>query len=450
MLEQQEKQYQSKDILDSSSTTKIAGEILFLQHNVGKRQEVQQTLLELAFAKRTDLVLIQEPSVWLDSREGMWFSFPHPSYTLVLPSTDKRPRTAIYIRTEAAIKHKQRDDISTDGDLLVLEISGPTERFLLLNIYNEKELAEDSTSQQHGVRTVERALLHLQLTHIPFLIAGDFNSHHFLWNTAIQSPNQEAQQLANWLEAHSCLLLNVEQEQTFFRSNLRSTSIIDLAFAAGFRENTWDRWHRAEDTGSDHITISFSCYTRHTQQFLNPLQDRPYALHKADWQEFTTALKEQIAARKLTQILETINAQADELELCNLSLPEQLQEDLDNATALLTESIQEAAKRSIPKARRCERSKPWWSKDLAEQRKQASRAMRVQQEFPTPTNTRRAKIKRDQYLLAVKTAKASHWDSFLQNARGKDIFKALSYTKQRTTRLIPELQYQEHGATKLL
>ena len=71
MLEQQEKQYQSKDILDSSSTTKIAGEILFLQHNVGKRQEVQQTLLELAFAKRTDLVLIQEPSVWLDSREGM-------------------------------------------------------------------------------------------------------------------------------------------------------------------------------------------------------------------------------------------------------------------------------------------------------------------------------------------------------------------------------------------
>ena len=74
--------------------------------------------------------------------------------------------------------------------------------------------------------------------------------------------------------------------------------------------------------------------------------------------------------------------------------------------------------------------------------------MRVQQEFPTPTNTRRAKIKRDRYLLAVKTAKASHWDSFLQKARGKDIFKALSYTKQRTTRLIPELQYQEHGATK--
>ena len=63
MLEQQqEKQYYSRDILDSS-TTKVAGELSFLQHNVGRRQEVQQTLLELAFAKRTDIVLIQEPSV---------------------------------------------------------------------------------------------------------------------------------------------------------------------------------------------------------------------------------------------------------------------------------------------------------------------------------------------------------------------------------------------------
>ena len=237
MLEQQKEQYNSKEILDST-TTKIRGEISFLQHNVGRRQEVQQTLLELAFAKRTDLVLIQEPSVWLDSRDSVWFSFPHPSYSLVLPKSDKRPRTAIYIRTEAAIKHKQREDLSTNSDLLVLEISGPTERFLLLNIYNEKELAEDSTSQQQGVRTVERALLHLQLTHTPFLIAGDFNSHHFLWNTAIQNPNQEATQLASWLEAHSCELLNTEQEQTFFHSNLKSMSIIDLAFAAGFKENT--------------------------------------------------------------------------------------------------------------------------------------------------------------------------------------------------------------------
>jgi ribonuclease HI len=445
MLEQQqEQQYQSRDILDSNTTTtKIAGEISFLQHNVGKRQEVQQTLLELAFAKRTDIVLVQEPSVWLDCRDNMWFSFPHPSYSLVLPKSDKRPRTAIYIRTEAAIQHKQREDLSKDSDLLILEISGPTERFLLLNIYNEKELAEDSTSQQGGVRTIERALLHLQLTNTPFLIAGDFNSHHFLWNTAIQNPNYEANQLASWLEAHRCELLNTEQEQTFFRSNLRSTSIIDLAFAAGFKENTWDTWYRAEDTGSDHITISFSCYTKHTEKFLSPLQERLYKLDKADWELFATTFKEQAASSNLMQMLEAINAKADKIELGNLLLSTQIQEDLDTATNLLTQSIQEAARKAIPKARHCERSKPWWSKELAEQRKQASKAIRLYQTYTTLTNARRAKAKRDQYLYAVKQAKANHWDTFLQKATGKDIFKALAYTKQKTTRAIPELKYKQ-------
>jgi hypothetical protein len=49
----------------------------------------------------------------------------------------------------------------------------------------------------------------------------------------------------------------------------------------------------------------------------------------------------------------------------------------------------------------------------------------------------------------VKKAKASHWDSFLQNAKGKDIFKALSYTEQRATRAILELQYMHRGERRV-
>jgi hypothetical protein len=49
----------------------------------------------------------------------------------------------------------------------------------------------------------------------------------------------------------------------------------------------------------------------------------------------------------------------------------------------------------------------------------------------------------------VKKAKASHWDSFLQNAKGKDIFKALGYTEQRTTRAILELQYTQGGERRV-
>jgi hypothetical protein len=106
-------------------------------------------------------------------------------------------------------------------------------------------------------------------------------------------------------------------------------------------------------------------------------------------------MKEQVASNNLGQVLEAINAQVDKTELSNLSLPVQLQDDLDYAANLLTQCIQEAAAKAILKARCCERSKPWWNKELVEQRKQASRTIRLQQVFATPTNTRRAKAKRD-------------------------------------------------------
>jgi len=41
-----------------SLVSKAKGEISFIQYNVGKRQEVQQTLLEIGFRKKTDIILI--------------------------------------------------------------------------------------------------------------------------------------------------------------------------------------------------------------------------------------------------------------------------------------------------------------------------------------------------------------------------------------------------------
>ena len=81
MSAQQPNVYQSQDILDTSMS-KIQGEISFLQHNIGKRAEVQQTLLELAFARRADLALLQEPSVWLDN-QGRWYTLQHPAYEVI-------------------------------------------------------------------------------------------------------------------------------------------------------------------------------------------------------------------------------------------------------------------------------------------------------------------------------------------------------------------------------
>ncbi len=41
-----------------SLASKARGEISFIQRNVGKRQEIQQTLLEIGFRRKIDIILV--------------------------------------------------------------------------------------------------------------------------------------------------------------------------------------------------------------------------------------------------------------------------------------------------------------------------------------------------------------------------------------------------------
>ena len=82
-----------------SLVSKAKGEIFFIQHNVGKRQEAQQTLLEIGFRRKTDIILVQEPSAWKNKQKGSYFFIPHPAFNLILPNNLAIcPRVAIYIR----------------------------------------------------------------------------------------------------------------------------------------------------------------------------------------------------------------------------------------------------------------------------------------------------------------------------------------------------------------
>ena len=47
-------------ILDAIPT-KIKGEISIIQHNTGKREEIQQSLLEIAAKRKGDIIALQEP-----------------------------------------------------------------------------------------------------------------------------------------------------------------------------------------------------------------------------------------------------------------------------------------------------------------------------------------------------------------------------------------------------
>src|SRR6266513_3740294 len=52
---------------------------------------------------------------------------------------------------------------------------------------------------------------------------------------------------------------------------------------------------------------------------------------------------------------------------------------------------------------------------------------------------------RANYYYKIKKAKSNCWNNFLENASGKEIFKAFQYTKQNKIEKLPILQYQSEN-----
>lgn len=424
---------------------KQRGEITIIQHNTAKREEVQQTVLEVAARRKTDLLAIQEPCTWKEKTTHKFYTISHNMYELILPSNPLiRPRVAVYIRKATNFQYKIRQDLGENSDFLPIEFCGPTERFLFLNVYNEKELDRNSATQPTGTTTIKRSILDLNLQ-LPFLILGDFNCHHLWWNSQRAHSPTETNDLVHWLQHHNCQLLN-EEEPTYFHPKLTTPSIIDLAFfSSNFRETQFDNWSIIEATGSDHVNITFSLFTSNTERFLNPLLSR-FNLKHADWESFEGALlqsveKEQME-RTLTELEDGLTTPGS---LTHLS--PSLRHQADRLAGKLTSCFDAATEHAIPRARHTEHSKPWWTPALSMRRKEMARHLRAFKRNPnSPIRQRAFKTVRNKYFSEIKTAKSECWNTFLKNAQGKEIFQALRFTKEKTTRRVPPLAQTDNTA----
>ena len=196
-------------ILDAIPT-KIKGEISIIQHNTGKREEIQQSLLEIAAKRKGDIIALQEPHAWKNKTTNKYSTITHSMYEVILPSNPYiRPRVALYIRKATLFQFKIRLDLGENTDFLAVEFYSPTERFLLFNLYNEKELRHDSKTQRSGRSTIQRSILNLN-PDLPFILLGDFNRHHIWWNSQAtkKTHKKETENLVSWLQSHDCQLLN--------------------------------------------------------------------------------------------------------------------------------------------------------------------------------------------------------------------------------------------------
>jgi len=396
-----------------------SGKILFLQHNANKNGHNMHTCLEYEIELELDFILFQEPYVARDNKT----TIAHSAYYCIVPEFQEiRPRVMIFARKQSRFDFCMRSDICTDSDILILDITDRTRSFSetiqLINIYNEKSLKEDCNEY-----TVQRNL-HQIVPYKNTIICGDLNAHHSWWNSAVTN-SKNADQLVNWLEKYEFELINEPDIQTCTRSD---TSIIDLTFATRNLNNSLKiSWEidKQKVSGSDHEIILFSVNIDNGNLVENPLYSNQFNLEKADWKNFEKDLIN--LANK-----DEFQSQLDNSEISHLVLKQEAEK--------LRDIILKAAEKNIPKKRITEKSKCWWNSELKTLRKDLSTARR---------NWKRKQINQTQYITirnsffqAIKIEKARYWNNFLENAVGKDIFKAFNYTKFNRVEKLPIIQYQ--------
>lgn len=396
----------------------LSSKMTFLQNNVGRNMNCMYTCLQIGFEKKIDFILIQEPWIFENN------TVKHSSYYCILPEYQElRSRVAIYSRKQSRFQACLRTDICSNNDILVIDIQdikNQLQNIQLINIYNEKSLKENNNNW-----TVQRELLALKPQKYS-IVCGDFNAHNPWWNSESQAIRSS--DLVDWLLEYDFELLNKPDQSTFLRPNCKNNSVIDLTFISPELNTNQTEWFidKEEDSGSDHELIKFSIDFRLENLVENPIHSSQYKLDKADWD-------------KINKDLEKMKLESQ----FQWNITEYTAENLENEANKLEKLILTVINQNIPKKRFSEYSKPWWNENLTILRKEMKK---IKKQWQNNISTwQDFQNSRNIYFSAIKDAKSQCWNNFLENAEGKDIFKAFHYTKQRMTQKLPILEYKQNN-----
>ena len=408
--------------------------IRVLQINLNRSNIATESALQLAIEFNIDLIAVQEP--WLIPRQSTnpdytdVRSVSHSAFLQIFPNNNKsqRPRTMVYISHKKTSRVKLSPASPKDPDIQTFDISDEAGSYQLINLYNQKSL-----TGQRG-KTIEAHLFTASINP-KTVIVGDFNLHHRLWEPEAKS-SPEADKLAEWIEDNELELVNTPGNGTFYRSNMKNPTTIDLTLATpAIAQNIYD-WHTTEEIGSDHFGLLFTI-GQEKDNIENPMNQGKFNFRKADWKKFAEELSTETAKNS------KLHCQSKGLDLYTkggVETPPNVVNLLETAAAELTGCILRAAKKSIPHIKQGLRSKPWWSSELKDLRKNMIQAQQTLRCYPEQENVREGyRNARNAYFKTIKNSKQNHWNTFLENEDTKTIFKALSYTKDMRVSKIPPI-----------
>ncbi|CUS06712.1 unnamed protein product, partial [Tuber aestivum] len=120
---------------------------------------------------------------------------------------------------------------------------------------------------------------------------------------------------------------------------------------------------------------------------------------------------------------------------------------LDQAASNLTDSIHQSLSLHVPLSKPCSRSKRWWNEEPTSMRSEMAKCCRTWKQSRLGTDYTDYKRSRNKYFRKIRDCKANCWQSFLNTARGQDIFTAVKYTRPTRSLKTPPLSVNQQFAT---
>ncbi|KAJ6436250.1 reverse transcriptase [Purpureocillium lavendulum] len=397
-----------------------------LQLNVGKREPVQQSLMNDDTLKDYGVLAVSEPYARLADNKVVTSPMWHNNWTKMIPTKRHNAlwpiRSMLWVRSD--IEAEQLPVASADLTAAVLRL--PERDVLVVSVYVQGKDAEMLVSAMEMLHGLIRSFRDGTGRRTDVVLVGDFNRHDLLWTGDDVSVMRqgEAEPIVDLMNEHGLCSLLPRGTRTWQGQDKEST--IDLVLTTSeLADEMVACVPHPTDHGSDHRAIRTT---------------------------FDVALPERVATPRLlfkNAPWNLIRARVDE-GLQPLPKAVDVQTQADQLMRVVSEAIHDLT----PQAQPSPYAKRWWSGDLTRLRRahtfwrNQARAQR-RASLPCSDLERRAKEAAKEYHDAIRKQRRAHWDDFL--AEDANIWKAARYLepgKDAMTDRVPPLKKADGTRTR--
>src|SRR5258706_2456957 len=402
--------------MNDTNTTK---HFCIWQQNVVKSSTAQYDVLANANPKNWDIIALQEP--YLDSigltQANMHWNVIYPSNKNL--ENQNRIRSIILVNTNIQSAQVQQIKIQS-SDIMAIKIMTNACTLLLINIYNDNGHNQSIDTIANEWETHEDEWTLNPMTKI--IVLGNFNRHHRTWEATHNDHLMSQDRLLNPLLD---LIVNMQLEMALPH---------DIPTLEARNSGNWTRpdnvW-RNTDSPSSFISCNVDPTIRPALTDHLPIVsviDLTYIPSKrverfnyknVDWKAYKENLENNLT--ELTTLLENPVDTAGRIE---------------HATDLLFEAIDRTTREVVPLIKPTPHTKRWWSNELTLLRKDRNKASAEHYKcsgLPDHPSHSNYKTISKEFAKAIETAKADHWQDWINHVGGEDIWAIHKYMKTNPT-----------------